>query len=304
MDVESYSKKFRTLKVNRGGGHASPHQPCMLLAVVELFESGLVESNTIYFDDVLLTRYATYFNLVRTDQDHLNPWMPFFHLKSDGFWTPAPLPGKEAALGAMSTAVKKSDITDNVAYVQLAEDLFKLLQNPVDRDVLRESLLLHWFPNHITKLAELIGITEYEKALRGGDAQKSLDGLITPVRSSAFRRLVIEAYDFRCAANGWRIILPDYSVLVEAAHIIPFSETADDRPQNGIALTPTFHTALDRNLIAPGPDMKWHVSRELDDRLPDNGPILEINGRGLILPKESAMQPDKEALAWRLERLI
>jgi len=35
-------------------------------------------------------------------------------------------------------------LPDNVACELLAEDLFKLLQNPVDRDVLRESILLHW----------------------------------------------------------------------------------------------------------------------------------------------------------------
>ena len=61
----------------------------------------------------------------------------------------------------------------------------------------------------------------------------------------AFRRIVSENYDYRCAASGWRIILPEGRVMVEAAHLIPFAETRDDDPRNGIALAPTFHWALD-----------------------------------------------------------
>ena len=61
----------------------------------------------------------------------------------------------------------------------------------------------------------------------------------------AFRRIVSENYDYRCAASGWRIILPEGRVMVQAAHLIPFAETRDDDPRNGIALAPTFHWALD-----------------------------------------------------------
>jgi hypothetical protein len=49
---------------------------------------------------------------------------------------------------------------------------------------------------------------------------------------------------------------------------IPFSESQDDDSRNGIALAPTFRRALDRYLIAPGPDLKWHVSPVLDSRIP------------------------------------
>lgn len=48
--------------------------------------------------------------------------------------------------------------------------------------------------------------------------------------------------------------------VVEAAHIHPFSEAGDDDPRNGLALTPDLHWAMDRHLIALGPDLCWHVS--------------------------------------------
>jgi putative restriction endonuclease len=114
---------------------------------------------------------------------------------------------------------------------------------------------------------------------------------------------VTEAYDYRCAASGWRIILPDSTVLVEAAHLVPYAESHDDDPRNGIALTPSFHWALDKNIIAPGPDYKWHVSRLLDDRLPDNRPLLELAGKPLILPRDKAYWPREDALRWRVGKL-
>src|SRR5690606_34781226 len=89
------------------------------------------------------------------------------------------------------------------------------------------------------------------------------------IRDPAFRRVVIEAYDFRCSATGWRIILPDSRVMVEAAHIVPFAESQNDDPRNGLALTPSFHWALDAGAIAPGPDFKWHVSKQIDRRFPE-----------------------------------
>jgi len=54
-----------------------------------------------------------------------------------------------------------------------------------------------------------------------------------------------------------------------SAHLHPFAEAGDDDPRNGIALTPDMHCAMDRHLIAPGPDLRWHVSARLDRRIPD-----------------------------------
>ena len=70
--------------------------PQMLLAVLGLAEAGDLERNEIRFDPALLERYAKLFAAVRGDTDHPNPYFPFFHLKSEGFWHLQPLPGREA----------------------------------------------------------------------------------------------------------------------------------------------------------------------------------------------------------------
>lgn len=123
------------------------------------------------------------------------------------------------------------------------------------------------------------------------------------MRDPAFRRVVTQVYDYRCAATGVRILLPTGEAMVEAAHIHPFSEAGDDDPRNGLALTPNMHWAMDKYLIAPGPDLCWHVSPSLDNRIPDFNQLTSLAGRQLILPKEPRFFPKRESLAWRLQRL-
>jgi len=310
-NLAHYLKAFRTLNVNRAGGRASPHKPCMLLAVLGLAEAGDLSQNKIRFDPALLERYMKFFAVVRSESDHANPYYPFFHLKKEGFWHLQPLPGREAVLEAMDTARSVAAITDNIAWVSLDPELYALALEELSRTALREELLVAWFGSQRRQLEQVLdeerGSDRYETLLRdsaAGKYQLPNDAPAEPARSAAFRRIVSENYDYRCAVSGWRIILPEGRVMVEAAHLIPFAEAHDDDPRNGIALAPTFHWALDAYIIAPGPDYAWHVSKVLDERVADNQPLLALAGKTLMLPKEKALWRKKEALEWRLWHLL
>jgi len=306
-----YLRAFRRLNVNRAGGRASPHKPCMLLAVLGLAEAGDLIQNKIHFDPALLERYVKFFEVVRSESDHANPNYPFFHLKKEGFWHLQPLPGREAVVEAMSTARSATTIIDNIAWVSLDPDLHALVLDEHARTILREELLVAWFGSQRMQLEQVLederDSDRYESLLRDcavGKYQLPNETAPEPARSAAFRRIVSENYDYRCAASGWRIILPEGRVMVEAAHLIPFAETYDDDPRNGIALAPTFHWALDAHIIAPGPDYAWHVSKVLDQRVADNQPLLALEGTSLMLPKVKALWPRNEALEWRLAHLL
>lgn len=94
------------------------------------------------------------------------------------------------------------------------------------------------------------------------------------------------------------------TTLIDAAHLIPWSESHDDRPQNGMALCKNHHWVMDKRLIAPGPDMEWHVSRRLDERIEGQRKLVELKGKGILLPRDKKLQPSTPALAWRVQRLI
>jgi putative restriction endonuclease len=60
---------------------------------------------------------------------------------------------------------------------------------------------------------------------------------------------------------------------------------------------------LDRHLIAPGPDLRWAVSKMLDPRLRDNAALLDLEGKEILLPPNAKFRPREDALAYRLEHL-
>ena len=308
--LAEYLQAFARLNVNRAGGIASPHKPCMLLAILGLAEAGKLVQNQIRFEPPLLERYARFFNIVRGPRDHPNPWFPFFHLRGDRFWHLQPKTGREVALEVLDTASSSRVIAENIAFVSLDPGLHSLVLDPVAREQLRQQLVVAWFGAFSQPLNALFDeerrIDDAEIDLRQrieGNQTTPVEASSDPARTAAFRRIVTEAYDYRCAASGWRIILPDSTVLVEAAHLVPYADSHDDDPRNGIALSPSFHWAMDKYIIAPGPDFKWHVSKTLDDRLPDNRPLLELEGKLVILPRENSYAPKMESLDWRLSKL-
>lgn len=315
MTLSTYADRFRRLNVNVAHGRASPHKICMLLAVLDLARGGALTENRVEFAPPLLERYALYFNAVRAAGDHLNPYFPFFHLAGrlrgggESFWHLQPKPGRESVLASMSTARTARQVAENIDHVRLDAELFELLQDELMVDALSAVLAETWFDRGLHDLDAVVGrtrqISHYERVLRTSSSLALIAAEAAPsyVRDPAFRRVVTEIYDFRCAATGLRLVLPDGAAMVEAAHIHPFSEAGDDDPRNGMALTPDMHWALDRHLIAPDTDFRWRVSPSLDRRIPDYRVLTELEGKPLFLPREARMYPKREAIEWRLSRL-
>lgn len=315
MTLEDYCERIGLLKVNTAHGRASPHKICMLLAVFDMARSGALAINRIEYAPPLLERYALYFESVRANGDHPNPYFPFFYLTGklrDGmpsFWHLHPKPGRETVLANMRGARSVRDITENIEYASLDLELYALLQDQVAIDVMSEALAAKWFGRGLQDLIAVVGrtkeISRYEQRLRQVDQPGLVVAEAVPsyVRNPAFRRVVTENYDFRCAATGLRLVLLDGSAMVEAAHIHPFSEAGDDDPRNGLALTPDMHWAFDRNLIAPDTEYRWRVSRALDVRIPDHRVLTELEGKPLFLPMEARSYPKREAIEWRMSRL-
>jgi putative restriction endonuclease len=312
MSLDTYLDKFNRLVVNVKDRHESPHKPCMLLALLDMARAGALTENRVAYDPQLLERYRSFFDAARGPEDHPNPYFPFFHLSGRlrggavSFWHLEPLPGREQVLAAMSTARSSTDITSNVAYAWLDPELHQLLQVPTAVDALEAALVKRWFNREVADLHAVVErssqISRYEHDLRQGLVATERPAPAY-VRNPAFRRVVAQSYDYRCAATGVRILLPTGEAMVEAAHIHPFRESGDDDPRNGIALTPNMHWAFDHNLIAPSPDFCWRVSDQLDARIPDYRELRDLDGKRLFLPSEARWYPRRDVLEWRLARL-
>ena len=134
------------------------------------------------------------------------------------------------------------------------------------------------------------------------------DGIPAPMRPSIvmprwgqgkFRRVVLNAYDDRCAVTG----LQTPRRLLNAAHIRPWSES-DWRerlnPQNGLSLGVNYHAAFDAGFITVTMRMTWAVSPKLALGYPGlyQQQFRPYDGAGVILPHDSNLWPDQDELAW------
>jgi putative restriction endonuclease len=226
------------------GGKASPHKICMLLALLDLARGGALKANKIEYGPALLERYRHFFDAVRDPSDHPNPYFPFFHLagklqdKSDSFWHLIPIPGRETELASMTTVTSASDITLNIAYAELDPELFALLNDEESIEALSQTIAQHWFGRGLQELTQVVtlcaNISRYEHRIRTGLVTTDSNPQPENIRNPAFRRVVTQIYDYRCAATGLRFLLPSGVAMVEAAHIHPFSESQDDDPCNGL----------------------------------------------------------------------
>jgi putative restriction endonuclease len=307
MTIDHYMRLIGSLRIGRAGEHERPHKPALLLAILSLADAGRLRENRISYDPELFELFRRYFEVVRGEGDQLNMADPFWRLRTDGLLLHVAKPGLERVVAAQLSAPPVGQIRELTDGSRLPDDLFQMLQSGAERERLREAIVSRYFAPRRAQLASLIQqeklIGEYERQLEDSDGRR-LPADDNPVREQAFRRVVLRAYDYRCAACGLRVVLDDL-VLVDAAHLVPWTVSRDDDPRNGIALCKNHHWAMDRSLIAPSPspDRAWRVSIVLDDRIEGQRDLLDLRNRSILLPREGRFHPRDDALAWRAGRL-
>lgn len=108
-----------------------------------------------------------------------------------------------------------------------------------------------------------------------------------------FRQDLLKAYNHHCAITGC-----DAVEALEAAHIIPYIETENNHPSNGLLLRADIHTLFDLNLITINPGtMTVQISPSLGQSY-----YKEFHGKLLQLPINPANWPKVEYLKWRCKQ--
>ncbi|TAE88808.1 MAG: hypothetical protein EAZ81_13325, partial [Verrucomicrobia bacterium] len=289
-----YSLNVGTTRLEEGNPHEKPHKPLLLLAALDLIDEGKAKPDFIPWSQDLRDRFTARFLLVKKHNDQNNPDLPFRYLAGDGFWQAYEADGKTP----IQRDIRVADMGKVFARFQAGfEHLIAVQEN---REQMREALITRYFPQALRE--ELRHRKPIETAKSAAAEEPTEYG-----RSPAFRRTILSIYDHQCAACGLRIRLPHGNDIsfIDAAHLIPFSESYNDHPTNGLALCKNHHWAMDRNIIAPGPDHHWHVSGVIDPRRSTGEKELyELKGKLLLLPKDPAFQPDQGGLAWRFSKIV
>jgi putative restriction endonuclease len=116
------------------------------------------------------------------------------------------------------------------------------------------------------------------------------------IRDRAFRRVVLRAYDQRCAITGLRLINGGGRAEVAAAHLGSVEKSGPDIVNNGIALSGTAHWMFDRGLIGLADDLKILISQQPNDQ---DAIRSLINESGFAFPPARAGdKPHPPFLEW------
>jgi len=115
----------------------------------------------------------------------------------------------------------------------------------------------------------------------------------------AFRVLVTEAYDRRCAITGERT-LP----VLEAAHIKPYSKTGPHLVSNGLLLRSDLHILFDDGYMTVNEDLRVVVSDRIKTEFENGKEYYQYRGNSLVaFPGRPDERPSAEFLRWHNEHV-
>jgi putative restriction endonuclease len=313
--LTKYVKAFTRLRVAPTNGGA-PHKPILLLSVLQLALQGGVYRGIVEISPELVALFRSNWKaLVRTKHDCIMS-LPFFHLKTSGFWKLVAKQGQldVNSLSSFTKSLVKLDAA--IDYAQLDTELAALIENPDSNRILQQAILQKYFPDaelkdfdvqkgqlEIFKSVEHLILNEdgvkyrsqMEQLLEQDDSEEVY------LRGSMFKREVPKVYGYRCAVSGMRIDATANISMVDACHIVPFSESHDDTIGNGIALSPTLHRAFDRGLISFSNDYRVLVADSFQEE-PGHYGIRQFKEKSLLLPDNSSYLPNRDNLAWHRVR--
>ena len=308
--LRKYINEFRNLRIDRAHGNA-PHQPVLLLTIIEMIEQEQIEINKIPPSPHLVEKFLKYWNCITNRKP--NPALPFFHLKSRSFWHHHPNPGYEKALEVVSQIKTFSQLRKMISHASLDEELFTLLIQPLEREILRKTLIDKYFLGLTNEIQSVISeeqqISGFSKELLDyvqHDFSTELEEPIESekkIREPGFRRTIMRIYDYTCAVCELQILTLNGESVTEAAHIIPFNKSNNDDVRNGISLCKLHHWAFDRYLFSVDESYIITVSNLMTEKGPTEWKLTTLNGKGILLPKLEELYPAKEAFAWHCERM-
>ncbi len=309
-ELLKYLKKLTLLNRASKDGEKAPHKPILLLSIIESIEVGDIRENRIEITAELIARFRdNWSRLVASNTFQPNFSLPFFHMKSQGFWHLQTYVGKEIVITSSSSIKSFAQLKESVEYAYFDDALFEVLLQPKARGEIYQILIAKYFNGHgsIQKQGGLFEILanqilndtskEYQRLIEKADEEEVF------VRCGVFKKVVPKIYDYSCCISGMRVISGFDIQMVDACHIVPFSVSHDDTITNGISLSPNFHRAFDRGLISLNEDYRVIVSNSFTESA-SNFALKSFEGKRISLPNEKHHLPSIDNIRWHNEKIF
>ncbi|MBP1466856.1 HNH endonuclease [Candidatus Chloroploca sp. M-50] len=321
--LDRYKIAFARLKIDRvperwseATNKGAPHKAFLLLAIMDLIAQGEITENFIELKSDLLETFDLYWEKVMGGKRQTTIAMPFYHMKSEGFWYLVPIPGQEIALNSPVRSLVR--MRQCLLGAKLDPELFALLTVAETRDALRQILIETYFAPQTRPILVEVGIITAQAFAYSREllvrSQRRFKLRETPEveahyfaesRSTGFRRTIVSAYQHTCAICRIRIVTPEGRTAVSAAHIVPWSISHNDDPRNGMALCGLHHWAFDEGVVSIEPSTyRIIVSPVVRSDDEATTPLRTLHDQPLYLPENEEIYPAKEALRWHQKELF
>lgn len=300
-----YIHCFTHLRRDMKNGGA-PHKPILLLSVIDLFEKNIYENNQILILPELVASFkSNWSKLVETNHYPIFT-LPFYHLSSEPFWKLIPNIGCEKWIESKSSMRSLGNLTTAIKHALMDKELSDILLMSENRDILKISLLDKYFPNTKSNFGsngndDLLSTTilhessvEYKRKIIELKNQVDENAFQEEIfiRGGLFKREIPKIYNNTCAVSGLRLtsVISNVS-MVDACHIVPFSESYDDTLTNGIALCPNLHRAFDRGLISISDSFMVLVNKNFVEDKNSTFSLSQFEGQKINLPYSEELYP-------------
>lgn len=139
------------------------------------------------------------------------------------------------------------------------------------------------------------------KTVLDANRRYGAEQIVTPrLGQGAFRVLVTEAYQRRCAITGEKT-LP----VLDAAHIKPYGQHGPHQVSNGLLLRQDIHTLFDRGYMTVNDKLRIEVSRRIKEDYGNGREYYALHGKPLaVVPASMQDHPSREYLRWHNETIF
>ncbi len=121
--------------------------------------------------------------------------------------------------------------------------------------------------------------------------------LVSPrLGQGAFRLLVTDAYQRRCAVTGERT-LP----VLDAAHIRPYAAAGPHDVRNGLLLRKDLHALFDAGYVTVTPSREFRVSRRIREEFENGRDYYALEKSPVRMPLRPSPPPSSEYLEWHCD---
>jgi len=160
-DFQHYRSAFASLHTAVAHGKPAPHKALLLLAVIDMVESGQIKDNSIELTDRLEQHFNSLFRkyigkslLFRPDVGK-----PYYHMQHECFWRLVPKNGNKI-IKSSDVRYSKTWLNGEFSHAVLDKELFDLLQDEGVRAQLRVLLISTYLNGQPTELpiGMLIGL--------------------------------------------------------------------------------------------------------------------------------------------------